>query len=822
MLAASSSTSSTCPAAAAAPSQSSAAAAKPSPEAIIQPHQLDPLCVKIREQTLCVTRTALEKALGWTPKSRQYEELVKNLDVEKAESVCADFSPASTSGEKANLDTQPAVIFLRPGDTLSTVPDLSAEKLHDELSRELRDAAREIGLLGDEQASTRNSTMLASGSAKDQTATSKSSVTETTISSTTEPHQGLRANGAPQRVEQQSQPDSNKHEAHEDEYEQVAAPLLETSRKACEFSERVEQCHERRRKVLGGIVDARAKLESLETSMTEQMHSIVPCLVHDVASNIVSDAVTRAGGVGISFRLMKMGGQEIANGTALCVAAPGRLPLNSRAQKLRLTAEFISVFETLEGVMRQFATTTEAAFMVGVVEKLERQLQLPPNNFDKRARFREPVRPASLVDGVAWTGGLLDAQSIVRHEFLFPESPFLPELRFSSRHRATVIVREREHDDLEFSILDEDIPKLLTAGSLCLRVCPYRGSVQRCFIICDAERNLVKTSLVATEEDPSRDNVIDLNDETEFPFLVDDVPILFCADTDSSALTFRRKYEGTYCVVIELKIDHTSFRDDHHDWDWDDVKRAVVEHGILQSHSPAEEDDEIDLDDVDDIYHIVRFTLFANNEEFDDTDMKTMDLAFKTADEAIKFYDELKLVHKIIREYSKTTAWKDIVTGKDNCEGLEWKHVFPAPGVFKPENVKFLVEELQEPASPDVSTTSDEHDNSLEQQEIKHSSCGEATMAIDCITSLDAVSGRLVRERLLPDEETAAVAGGDTAISTSAVSNTAVVSGSQDDAGILRADQTWLDVATAVFEKRRRKKEPMREPIEIKCVFPQL
>ncbi len=837
MAASSSTSSSTDPAAlvAAPNSRVPSAAAKPSPEAIIQPHQRDPLCVKIREQTLCVTRTALESALGWTPNSTEYEELVKKLDVEKAESVCADFSPASTSGEKTNLDTQPAVIFLRPGDTLSTVPDVSAEKLHDELSRELRDAATGIGLLGDEQASTRNAKMPGDGSANDKTATSKSSTTEMS-SSTTEPHQGLRADGPLQCVVQkQLQLDGN--EAHPDEYEQFAAPLLETSRKVCDFSERVDQCMERKQQVLDGIAGARKKFKFLEHIMERQMQVSVPDLVDTDAPSIVSDAITRAGGVGIRFLLTKMGGVEMARGTALTVATSGKMP----------AARLINVCETLESVVRQYAVLGETDFLVSAVKQLEQQFPLPQNTFDRRPRYREePVLLSSVPEnqyGLKWTGQALeeerDARALERNT-----DPHL--LRFSSLHTFLYYY-------------EEDVPIrewTSFAGVLNLRVCLYSGDIVHCQILGDRERRSKHARSLLATDDVEQD-CIDLGSSwaIDFGFLNRGVQFIFSTGmmppfprafptTDADG-TVSDKYTKVELFQVEPDDSEAELSESaRQEEEQSDYSSSCSSGSELSEH----EDDSASPRTARKSKGALLLRFFNSTTPSRSavaqgkktaqrkktavaqqrTPAKRVLMHFKTREQAAKLYEELQLVRKIVCDYADTSAFKDILTGK-NCEGLEWKHVFRGEAhTFEPENVKFLIEELRE--TPSAEPSFDENSTSLVEDENNPSISGDASAEV--AASARTTSGRTGRpsEKLLPDDE-AGDAAPATSVSPSSVAAGAPVLGPEtgeptpggdDDPGILRADQTWLDVATAVFEKRRRKKEPMREPIEIKCVFPQL
>ncbi|CAD7947152.1 unnamed protein product [Amoebophrya sp. A120] len=86
----------------------------------------DPCSFTVQEETLCVRRSALEKALGWKQNSSEYAELLNKLY--SADPEAHQETPGeSTSVQPSNLCvSHPPAVLLRYRDSVSIVPSVSA------------------------------------------------------------------------------------------------------------------------------------------------------------------------------------------------------------------------------------------------------------------------------------------------------------------------------------------------------------------------------------------------------------------------------------------------------------------------------------------------------------------------------------------------------------------------------------------------------------------------------------------------------------------------------------------------------------------------
>ncbi len=605
--------------------------------------------------------------------------------------------------------------------------------------------------------------------------------------------------------------------------------------------------------------------------------------VHYPRQNILT-AAAAADGLCLPFRLVNMGKHEITAGKASSVAvAPcpgvhgpvrGMLGLLSSSACSRdfavhscLIAEPMPILRTLESVLRQEAIKLEAAFVADVGKRLEEEFQLPEGTFARRLRYREELFDVDKED--CWDETTLAKERSGRH---FRHTAFL---RFATQHNVERITRSSSDPDAFLHEQHYGGPSITVGfrqAYLGLRVCLYAGEVDHCWI----------------QNDDVQTRSLDLHDRiklglnSHFGLLDRSIPVFWsmeeareasCEDNYTGFIVIELRGQlqfsdwppGTYereeneeigveedgensssharegaAVVLYGPLPQTTGDDEAVAVAGEDV--SAQDHEYL-STNPAQKDANMLTNESDssaappeDDKQAVRITFYPAPGTLPGGGMetRTIDFEFGTGAEARRFLEELKVLVKIVREHAVDgTRFADIVTGEKR-DNLWWKNIFPGFQEYAPENVKFLIEELQDETGF-VSADDDGDVDASQNEERRDDDIIEGGEQDVLMASAPAnTTADNNREKLLPDEEeadnNATSSNGGKNKSPSAQQAQERPSGSgktkinkaKIGSGFLNEYHTWLDVAAEVFEKRRRRREPMKDPIEIRCVFPQL
>ncbi len=227
---------STGPPAAAGPASSGpTTAATTKPVRRLEPRS-DPCSFIAQEETLCVTRSALERALGWKQNSGEYNELLKKLYSAGPEAK-HDTGEDTLTLFRSLLAKHPPAILLGSQDRVSILPSGSIPpKLIFDTQKEIEDIAAAVGLTG------------TSPVGGEELKTVHLQAPSSKSSGTTPPDEG--DNQAKLQQEPRNQPNRlacNEEKAtvqrrdrqlavtSADEYDNFAAPFLQTAERVCVF-----------------------------------------------------------------------------------------------------------------------------------------------------------------------------------------------------------------------------------------------------------------------------------------------------------------------------------------------------------------------------------------------------------------------------------------------------------------------------------------------------------------------------------------------------------------------------------------------------------
>ncbi|CAD7947156.1 unnamed protein product [Amoebophrya sp. A120] len=807
----------------------------------------DPCSFTVQEETLCVRRSALEKALGWKQNSSEYAELLKQLGSANLEVVHDD------TWKKTLLRTleakHPPAVLLGSQDRISILPSGSIPpKLIFDTQKEIEDIAAAVGLtgtspVGGEELKTTH--LQAPSSKSSGTTPPDESDNQAKLQQGPRNHQNrLACNEEKASVQRR---DRQVVVASADEYDDFAAPFLQTAERVCEYAAAVLRCVKKRQRRLELI---RLMARQWDAAATDSDGTLLRTCVHDPRQNILT-AAAAADGLCLPFRLVNMGKHEITAGKASSVAVAPCPSVRDFAVHPCLLAEPMPILRTLESVLRQEAIKLEAAFVADVGKRLEEEFQLPEGTFARRLRYREQLLD---LDEDCWD------QSALKKERDCRQFRHTALLRFANPHNVERITRSpADAFPHEMPFRDTEV---FPQAYLGLWVCLYTGEVYHCWV----------------QQDDIPSLSVDLHERVKlglshhFGLLDRSIPVFWSTEEAREAtyytgfivielrgqeLQFSDWPPGTYereeneeigveedgensssharegaAVVLYGPLPQTTGDDEAVAVAGEDV--SAQDHGDL-STNPAHTDANMFINESDssavppeDDKQAVRITFQPALNMPDSGIARKIDFEFGTGAEARTFLEELKLLVKIVREHAVDgTRFADIITG-EKSENLWWKNIFPGFQEYAPENVKFLVEELQDetgfvPADDNVDASQDERrdDDMIEGGE------QDALMAsAPANTTADNN-----REKLLPDEEEAENNGtssnggknkSPSAQQAQEPASSGKINKDKIGSGFLKADHTWLDVAAEVFEKRRRRKEPMKEPIEIRCVFPQL